>query len=204
MNTKIIGASLGAIALIGAVVFFTRSPDIAKEVKVAVAESGGCPVSSTGQCQADGVHQPPDNPPGATVPSAESASGHDFTLEKLGGGTITLAEYRGQKPVIVDFWASWCPNCRRDMPKLNRWYEQYRDQVEVIGINLQENPDVVQQFVQSNNIVFPIALDVSGVASANFGIQFTNTNFLFNKSGELVRVIPGDIKEADVVSLIES
>lgn len=90
------------------------------------------------------------------------------------------------------------------MPKVNRWYEQYRDQVEVIGINLQENPDVVQQFVQSNNISFPIALDATGVASANFGIQFTNTHFLFNKASELVRVIPGDIKEADMVSLIES
>ncbi len=90
------------------------------------------------------------------------------------------------------------------MPKLNRWYEQHRDQVEVIGVNLQENADTVQQFVQSNNIVFPIALDSAGTASANFGIQFTNTHFLFNKAGELVRVIPGDIKEADIVSLLSS
>lgn len=194
MNTKIIGASLGAIALIGAVIFLSRSPAATKEVKVAVAESGGCPINSTGQCQADGSHQP----------SPKNTSVNDFTLEKLGGGTISLAEYRGQKPVIVDFWASWCPNCRRDMPKLNHWYEQHRDQVEVIGINLQENHDVVQQFIQSNNISFPIALDATGVASANFGIQFTNTHFLFNKSGELVRVIPGDLKEADMVSLVES
>jgi len=203
MNTKIIGVSLGAVALIGAVVFFTRSPDIAREAKVAVAESGGCPISSTGQCLTDSAHQPTTTSPGSTAPSFESTNSHNFTLEKLGGGTITLAQYSGQKPVIVDFWASWCPNCRRDMPKVNQWYKQYRDQVEVIGINLQENSDVVQQFVQSNNIVFPIALDASGVASANFGIQFTNTHFLFNKSGELVRVIPGDIKEEDIVSLIE-
>jgi len=47
----------------------------------------------------------------------------DFTLESLGGGTITLSEYRGEKPVILDFFATWCPNCQRDMPKLNRWYE---------------------------------------------------------------------------------
>src|SRR3989344_9646414 len=59
----------------------------------------------------------------------------DFTLQRLGGGTITLAEFRGVKPVVLDFWASWCPNCQRDMPKLNEMYEKYKDDIEVIGIN---------------------------------------------------------------------
>lgn len=57
----------------------------------------------------------------------------DFTLQKLGGGTFSLSEFRGKKPVVVDFWASWCPNCRRDMPNLNRFYEKYKDKIEVIG-----------------------------------------------------------------------
>jgi len=61
----------------------------------------------------------------------------DFSLTLLNGNTITLSEYRGQKPVILDFFTTWCPNCRRDMPRLNRWYGKYKDQVEVIGINLQ-------------------------------------------------------------------
>ena len=51
----------------------------------------------------------------------------DFTLQKLGGGTISLSEFIGKKPVVIDFWASWCPNCRRDMPNLNRFYEKYKD-----------------------------------------------------------------------------
>src|SRR3989338_759969 len=63
----------------------------------------------------------------------------DFSLESLSGGTISLADYRGKKPVVLDFWASWCPNCRRDMPNLNRYYDKYKDRVEVIGINLHEN-----------------------------------------------------------------
>ncbi|MEX1997533.1 MAG: TlpA disulfide reductase family protein [Candidatus Andersenbacteria bacterium] len=211
MNPNIIAATLGAVALIGAVMWLTRTPQVAQETNVVLSaeqtggvESGGCPISSTGQCEADGGHQTPTASTGSTATVSESVGDHDFTLEKLGGGTITLAEYRGQKPVIVDFWASWCPNCRRDMPKVNGWYQQYRDQVEVIGVNLQESPKTVQQFVDSNDIVFPIAFDPAGVASAQFGIQFTNTHLLFNKTGELVRVIPGDITEADIVSLIES
>lgn len=198
MPTKIVGAivGLGILAAVG--VFFSQGASTEGEADT--AKPGGCAIGS-GQCQA-GAGDKPEPPVASSLVSVESAS--DFTLEKLGGGTITLAEYRGKKPVIVDFWASWCPNCRRDMPKVNQWYQQYRDRVEVIGVNLQENPKTVAQFVESNNIIFPIALDPAGVASAQFGIQFTNTHFLFSKSGELVRVIPGDITEADIASLIES
>jgi len=127
----------------------------------------------------------------------------DFTLQKLGGGAITLSEFKGKKPVVVDFWASWCPNCRRDMPNLNRFYEKYKHKVEVIGVNLQEKESTIQNFIDSRGINFPIALDPQGVASRAFGIQYTNTHFLIDINGNLVRTIPGDIKEADIVSLIE-
>ncbi|MBI4123119.1 MAG: redoxin domain-containing protein [Parcubacteria group bacterium] len=127
----------------------------------------------------------------------------DFTLQKLGGGTISLSEFKGKKPVVVDFWASWCPNCRRDMPNLNRFYEKYKDRVEVIGVNLQERESTVADFIKSRDINFPIALDPSGQASNAFGIQYTNTHFLIDKEGNLVRTIPGDIRESDILSLIQ-
>jgi thiol-disulfide isomerase/thioredoxin len=136
--------------------------------------------------------------------SSDSANfAPDFTLQKLSGGTITLSEFKSKKPVVVDFWASWCPNCRRDMPNLNRFYEKYKDKVEVIGVNLQEKESTIQNFIDSRGINFPIALDPRGEASHVFGIQYTNTHFLIDINGNLVRTIPGDIKEADIVSLIE-
>lgn len=128
----------------------------------------------------------------------------DFSLAKLGGGTISLAEFRGKKAVVVDFWASWCPNCRRDMPNLNRFYEKHKDKVEVIGVNLREKESTVQDFIASRGISFPIALDPRGTASNAFGIRYTNTHFLIDKDGNLLRAIPGDIQEADILSLIGS
>src|SRR3989344_9580247 len=127
----------------------------------------------------------------------------DFTLERLDGGTISLVDFRGKKPVGGDFWGSWCPNCRRDMPNLNRFYEKYKDKVEVIGVNLQEKESTVQNFITSHGISFPVALDPRGQASRAYGIQYTNTHVLIDRAGNLVRIIPGDIGEGDIVSLIE-
>ncbi|MBI2035274.1 MAG: TlpA family protein disulfide reductase [Candidatus Liptonbacteria bacterium] len=137
-----------------------------------------------------------------SISAGSTHTAPDFTLQKLGGGTISLSEFRGKKPVVVDFWASWCPNCRRDMPNLSRFYEKYKDKVEVIGVNLQESESTVQDFINSRGISFLIALDPPGQASNAFGIQYTNTHFLIDINGNLIRTIPGDISEADILSLI--
>lgn len=127
----------------------------------------------------------------------------DFSLPKLGGGTITLSDYRGKKPVILDFWASWCPNCRRDMPKLNDFYQTYKDRVEVIGVNLGESESDARDFIASKNISFPIVLDSYGEAARLYQMNYTNVHVLVDKNGNLVRVVPGDISESDVLYLIQ-
>lgn len=139
-----------------------------------------------------------------TRSAARSQQANDFSLSQLGGGTITLSQYQGEKAVILDFFATWCPNCRRDMPKLSKWYEKYKDQVEVIGINLRENEEKIKDFIDSRSISFPIALDPHGRTSQAYGIRYTNTHILISKEGNVVREIPGDIKESDIVSLIQS
>ena len=150
----------------------------------------------------DYVNTPSVHGASAAAATRES-SVQDITLPKLGGGTIALSEYVGKKPVVLDFFASWCPNCKRDMPKLSRMYEKYKDQVEVIGINLQERESTVQKFITSRDISFPIAMDPRSEASRAFGIQYTNTHFLIDIDGNLVRTIPGDISESDILALIK-
>ena len=128
----------------------------------------------------------------------------NFSLKNLDGQNVTLAQYRGQKPVILDFWASWCPNCQRDMPKINRWYQKYQDQVEIIGVNLQESELAVRDFVASRGIDFPIVLDPAGHASRSYGVRYTNYHVLIDKTGQLVKTVPGDLAENDITTLIES
>lgn len=125
----------------------------------------------------------------------------DFSLKKLGGGTITLSEYRGRKPVVLDFWATWCPNCQRDVPHLNEFYGKYKDKVEVIGIDLQEDSSLVQKFITQKGITFPIALDTNGQASRAYGVRYTNFHVLIDIDGNVFKTIPGDISESDITSL---
>ena|SRR3989338_4038206 len=128
----------------------------------------------------------------------------DFNLKNLDGRNVTLAQYRDQKPVILDFWASWCPNCRRDMPKLNAWYQKYQGQVEVIGVNLQESESTVRDFISRQGINFPIVLDPTGQASQSYGVRYTNYHILIDKSGQLVKTVPGDLSEGDITSLLNA
>lgn len=127
----------------------------------------------------------------------------DFSLQKLSGGTITLSEYQGKKAVILDFFATWCPNCRRDMPVANKLYEKYKNDIEVIGINLQENPKKVEDFIASRGIIFPIALDPRNRASSAYGVRYTNFHVLIDKQGDILRLVPGDIREKDFLDLIK-
>lgn len=126
----------------------------------------------------------------------------NFTLSRLGGGTIELASYRGQKPIVLDFFATWCPNCRRDMPHLNSLYEKYKDQVEIIGIDLQEQESLVDPFITNLEVTFPIALDTQGAVSKQYGVRYTNFHVLIDKEGNVAGSVPGDITDADIINLI--
>jgi len=128
----------------------------------------------------------------------------NFTLQDLEGKTISLADYKGRRPVILDFFATWCHNCRRDMPKLSRWYDQYKDRVEVIGVDLQEQPGIVRSYIDSAQISFPTVLDATGSVSRDYFVKFTNTHVLIGKEGSIVKFIPGGIRERDIIDLIET
>ncbi len=139
-----------------------------------------------------------------TNTTSVEATAPDFTLQTLDGETVTLSDYFGKKPVILDFWASWCTNCQRAMPKTSALYEQYKDDIEVLGINLQESNSAIQSFVDSKGIEFPILLDTNSEASRLYGIQYTNTHVFIDINGNVTGTIPGDINEEHFKALINA
>ena len=100
----------------------------------------------------------------------------DFTISLLGGGEFTLSEHRGTV-VVLSFWASWCGPCVAKMPSTQASYEYFGDQVIFLGINIGENPDLVQEFIEEGGYTFPIGLDegrmIHGDLYPSIGIPFT-------------------------------
>lgn len=127
---------------------------------------------------------------------ASGAIAPNFSLPLLGGGVVSLADFHGKKPVILAFWTTWCPNCRRNMPQMNAYYKKYKDKVALVGINMQEDTQTVAEFVAAGKISFPIVLD-SGSAAQAYGVQYTNTHILVDKEGGIIKTLVGDIQEED-------
>ena len=128
----------------------------------------------------------------------------DFTLPGLDGTDITLSDYRGDKPVILDFFSTQCLSCQRDIPQEAEFYEKYDRQVEVIGINLQENKKIVEDFVAENDIPFPVVLDPLESVANLYYVTEANYHVLIGRDGTLVGVVPGDIKESDFTDLLNT
>ena len=110
----------------------------------------------------------------------------DFKLELTDGKEIKLSDKRG-KIVIIDFWATWCPPCRRSIPDLIDIQKKYENKVVIIGISLdrETKPDVVP-FIKEYGINYPVAYGTTDAVEAFGDIQAIPTSFIIDKSGQIV------------------
>ncbi len=136
----------------------------------------------------------------------EGFSAPDFTLSLLDGGEITLSELRGQV-VLVNFWTSWCPPCRKEMPAIESVYRSYKDiGLVVIGLNLtaQDSKPDVSAFVKEMGVTFPIALDVNNAVGNLYRVTALPTSFFIDRQGVIRSVIVGGpMSEALIQSKVE-
>jgi len=109
----------------------------------------------------------------------------DFTLMELNGNTWTLKELRG-KVVLVNFWATWCPPCRKEMPDLEGLYKQFKDQGLVILAISDEVESKVRPFVAEQKVTYPILLDPGRKVNDIFQIEGIPKTFVYDRNGKLV------------------
>jgi peroxiredoxin len=113
----------------------------------------------------------------------------DFTLPALGGGSISLAQFRGQV-VLVNFWATWCPPCIAETPSLEKFAERAKPLgVTVIGVSVDENPAALQKFVADYHLTFPIARDPGKDVPASFGTFLFPETYILDRNGRVAEKI---------------
>ena len=120
----------------------------------------------------------------------------DFTLTNLEGETITLSDLRGI-PVMLNFWATWCGYCRNEMPYIQEVYEQWQDSnLVILTINNREDSSEVHQFMQENELYFPVLLDSDGNVFSKYEIRGIPTTFFIDEDGIIKEKKIGSFKNA--------
>ena len=156
-------------------------------------------------CLAGAAELPPlghsMNPVSPPVPAPE------FTLQDMDGEDHALGDFRG-KVVMLNFWGTWCPPCRREMPSLERLYRKYKDRgLAVVAVNQWEDPDLVFEFTGqlSPAPTFSILFDRESRIAEQYSVKGLPTTFLLDKEGNIrFRAIGGrEFDHPSVESLIE-
>jgi peroxiredoxin len=109
----------------------------------------------------------------------------NFTLTDLHGKTWTLKELRGEV-VLVNFWATWCPPCQKEMPDLEALYKEFRHQRFVILAISDEDADKVRPFIAERKITYPILLDPGHKVGSLFEVEGIPKSFVYDRDGKLV------------------
>jgi thiol-disulfide isomerase/thioredoxin len=112
-------------------------------------------------------------------------------VELLDGTAITLEQHRGQEIVLLDFWATWCGPCRRELPVLVEVAEQYRSRgVVLYAVNQGETPDEIRRFLDQAKLAVTVALDTADTGGSVYGVEGIPTLVVIDKQGivQAVRV----------------
>ena len=117
----------------------------------------------------------------------------DFNLTTFSGDSYTLSELRG-KPVLINFWASWCPPCRSEMPAIQRVYDEFQDQgFTVLAVNTTYQDDLGDAitFAQIRKLTFPILLDRDASVANLYEVRSLPTTFFVDSQGIISEVVIG-------------
>lgn len=106
----------------------------------------------------------------------------DFELETLEGDVIKLSELKGEK-VILNFWASWCPPCREEMPEMQEFYDNHSDDINIIAVNYNEKDEKVIEFLDEFGYTFPSPLDRDGATGNEYGVLTLPTTYFIGTDG---------------------
>lgn len=144
----------------------------------------------------------------------EKIAAFDFTLIDQYGEEHTLSDYKG-KVVFLNFWATWCPPCKEEMPDIEALYQEYnlnQDEVVFLGVanpSTPENPnnndgtiEEVTQFLKDNEYNFPTVFDTTGEVLQNYYISAFPTTFMIDKEGNIVGYVPGMMTKDIMINII--
>ena len=121
----------------------------------------------------------------------EKIKAQNFALKDLNGNLVRLDDFRGTV-VFLNFWATWCPPCRVEMPSMEKLYKEFKNKKFIIlAVDMQEDSEKVRKFKEKFKLSFPILLDAEGVVASYYGVNAIPATFLVDRAGYLYAAAMG-------------
>lgn len=184
-----------------------------------VAQGSSVPVAPTTETVAPATVSPATTAPSGTasapVTPTEAATAEenealvpDFSLNTLEGGTASLSDFRG-KVVVLNFWTSWCPPCKAEMPEFETLNQEFEDagDVVLVTINLtdgqRETKEKAAEYIKDGGYTFRVLLDEKGEVGGMFGIEYIPTTAVIDAKGRLVTGVQGGTTATAVREMVD-
>ncbi len=129
----------------------------------------------------------------------------DFTVYNAEGKEVKLSDFGGE-PMIVNFWASWCPPCKAEMPDFQDAFEEYGDEIRFVMINVttwEQAPGDADAFLESTDYTFPVYYDRKGEAAEAYGIESIPQTLFISAEGKMLGWEEGMVSESKLQSYID-
>lgn len=136
------------------------------------------------------------------VPPTEDGGHLSVALTDFEGGGFTLDSYRG-RPIVVNFWASWCPNCAAEMPAFERAHQRFDGSVEFVGVNHTDRRSSAEELAASTGVTYRLADDPEAQLFKEFGGRGMPTTAFIDADGAIAEVVVGQLSEEQLASRIK-
>jgi len=138
------------------------------------------------------------------IPNVVKTKAIDFKLKDLTGKEMSLSDLKGKK-VFLNFWATWCPPCKEEMPEIQKLYEETKNSdVVIVAVEIGEPLSTVKSFIDSNKYTFKVLLDSDQSVSSKYNIASIPTSYFIDVDGNIISKKIGGMNIADMRTYIKT
>ncbi len=191
-KTLLILCLVFVLVLIGAgVLYNTLADDVQLGGLATLPPETEAPTQAATEAPVENTHAPAETQP--TEPEAHPAP--DFTMLDMDGNEVTLASFFG-KPIILNFWASWCGPCKMEMPELQKFYEQYGEEIHFLLVSVDDDVDAAKAFIADSGYSFPVYFDTTSAGAYTYGASSIPLTYFIDAEGNLAAYYMGAMSES--------
>ena len=182
-------AGVALLAVFSAIIWILSTTNTPSGPVVVDGPAGGVPVI-TGFTQTSEAESP-----------VKGAFAPDFAWTDSNNQSVALSSFRGNKPVFVNFWGTWCPPCRQEMPLIESFYEQHKNDIQIIGVSMypRDDPSTVLNFVKQSNYNWKFIHDGDYKVAQRYEVANVPSSYFIDKNGVIQAVQIGEIMNESII-----